>query len=74
MLLGRVENGATKGHWAGQRGHTALTRRIREELRDSLKRWFQDKHSSHHRKTEKKNPVASEWRPSLDFCFIFQVL
>lgn len=47
-MLGRVENGATKGHWAGQRVYTALTRRIREELRDSLERWFQDK------QTEKK--------------------
>ncbi|CAB1445842.1 unnamed protein product [Pleuronectes platessa] len=58
--------GRRRGHWAGQRGHAALTRGIREELRDSLKRWFQDKQSSHHRETDRqtekaqRNPAASE--------------
>lgn len=34
--------GRRRGHWAGQRGHAALTRGIREELRDWLGRWFWD--------------------------------
>lgn len=42
-MLGRVENEVTRGHWAGQRGHAALTCGIREELRASLRRWFLDK-------------------------------
>lgn len=59
-MLGRVENGATKGHWAGQRGHAALTRGIREELRDSLKRWFQDKQQPSQTGKKRENPAASE--------------
>lgn len=31
-MLGRVEEEVTRGHWAGQRGHAALTCGIREEL------------------------------------------
>lgn len=42
-MLGRVENEVTRGHWAGQWGHAALTGGIREELRASLRRWFLDK-------------------------------
>lgn len=42
-MLGRVEKEVTRGHWAGQRGHAALTRGIREELRASLRRCFLDK-------------------------------
>lgn len=41
-MLGRVEKEVTRGHWAGQRGHAALTCG-REELGASLRRWFLDK-------------------------------
>lgn len=43
VMLGRVQNGVTQGHWAGQPGRAALTCRIREELRGSLRRWFLDR-------------------------------
>lgn len=68
-MLGRVENGATKGHWAGQRGHTALTRGIREELRDSLRRWFQDK-----QQPSQTGKTQQPMRPSVSFLLTFEVL
>lgn len=41
--------GGGEGHWAGQRGHAALTRRIRGELRDWSGRWFWDNiNPAHH--------------------------
>lgn len=60
-MLRRVENRAKKGPPGG----TAGTRGIREELRDSLKKWFQDKQQPSHNETgggggEERNLAAFE--------------